>query len=683
MRNLLYKLVTDQASNSITYSKNYRIFKLEEPVRQLVQVASINELVDLNGNDPQDLSKKFRWSKDGRDWSLWLDPSEMGTQFLGDEQPLAFFEFKYTYDNGTFNGIQPIVIEEIQLLVSSNADSPETMMQPIAGLTEGSPVVIGDREASFNPYGVDQAATISRELSFQTNKIFGHEVVYFKTEPDRTSGDFIFKEWTLYKTTNRKCIKIMVPDNIFPDSKPVFNEFGVDFEVPFEIHIDHTYFQSIFGADTQPRKRDYLYLPITNRMYEIQGSYLHRGFMMEPIYWKVQLTKFQPNIDMLIEDSGIEQSLNDVIMTTDELFGESAAEQTKDALMKQQYKTISKRFDEVRERVHPNLRNKILDLTYNYAPLIEHYYDMSLIQPTLQTYSQLTTGTKVDQYYDPASPGKWIAYEDSEIFADWLNGRLNYGDTNYLSATNVTLRIDGPKDSFTPLGRYVQIEGYKAIGSETRKQLAIASPAGTMSVKKSETSVIYHAKQSVEDHRNVTFMGLFKFNQGFTGSPIFRAIDNNNGSGLTVSGVIWNDAGTEKLRIVVIINGINHTFETGPVNRDRWYSIIVPISNDFKQVGVTRYSFDQDQANIKNYNRLVQNYSNKLPLSSQMISSMANYALLSGDFCAANIRLFNTVVHEEDHDFLISQLYIRDESMLVLIDNCKPQLNVPFIAINR
>jgi len=36
-------------------------------------------------------------------------------------------------------------------------------------------------------------------------------------------------------------------------------------------------------------------------MYEIQGTYLYRGIMQEPVYWKIQLVKFQPNIDMMMK----------------------------------------------------------------------------------------------------------------------------------------------------------------------------------------------------------------------------------------------------------------------------------------------------------------------------------------------------------------------------------------------
>ena len=682
MRNIVLKLVTDQATNSITYSKNYRIFRLAQPVSKLTAVAGISDFIDLNDNPANNLIKKVRWSRDGQNWSLWINFNEISGVISG-EIEFAHFEFKYTYDNNTYAALaQPVVIEEIQLAaVTSSLETAETSVSQVVGSTEGSPVVVADREASFNPYGVDSAIGIAQELSFQTNKIFGHEVVYFKTEPDRTSGDFIFKEWTLFKTTSRKCIKIMVPDNIFPDSKPVFNEFGVDFEVPFEIHIDHTYFQSIFGADSQPRKRDYLYLPITNRMYEIQGAYLHRGFMMEPIYWKVQLTKFHPNIDMLIEDQEISSSLDSAILTTEELFGQEAKEQTEDALMKQQYKTISKRFDEVREKIHPSLRTRILDLTYNYAPLIEHYYDMTSIQPTLQAYSPTTTNSKQDQYLSTNNPNEFYAYEGSEVFLDWLGGRLNPGDTNYFTGGSTSIRLDGPKDSFTPMGRYVLIEGYKALGSETRKNLAL--DGGLLKIMKSETAVIYKEKQDLSQYNNLTVTMLVNFNQSFTSSPILRTKDNTNGAGLELSGVIWNDAGTEKLRIVVSVNGANKTFETGSVLRDTWYALVVPVSNEFSQIGVTRYSFQQDQANAKNFNKLIMNYSNFQSLGAPMQSSNSNFSLMAGSYLAANIRVFKTMVQEEDHDYILSQLYLRDESLLAVVDNAKPQLNVPFITINR
>jgi hypothetical protein len=41
------------------------------------------------------------------------------------------------------------------------------------------------------------------------------------------------------------------------------------------------------------------------------------------------------------------------------------------------------------------------------------------------------------------------------------------------------------------------------------------------------------------------------------------------------------------------------------------------------------------------------------------------------------------MVQSEDHEFIVSQLFVRDESTLAIIDNARPRLNVPFIAINK
>jgi hypothetical protein len=59
------------------------------------------------------------------------------------------------------------------------------------------------------------------------------------------------------------------------------------------------------------------------------------------------------------------------------------------------------------------------------------------------------------------------------------------------------------------------------------------------------------------------------------------------------------------------------------------------------------------------------------------------YYIPSSNMLISNIRLFNTMLKEDEHDFILSQQYIKDESKLLIIDNCKPQLNLPYISKNR
>jgi hypothetical protein len=84
----------------------------------------------------------------------------------------------------------------------------------------------------------------------------------------------------------------MVPNNTFPDAALTFDSWGLNFNQPFEIHIDRKYFESIFGKGSQPRKRDIIFFPLTNRIYQIDSMYVFRDVNNYPVYFKIQLVKY-------------------------------------------------------------------------------------------------------------------------------------------------------------------------------------------------------------------------------------------------------------------------------------------------------------------------------------------------------------------------------------------------------
>jgi hypothetical protein len=683
------KIIPDLDKNSISYSRNYRIFTATEPVLEAVNIVGFSEDVDFGTGNPNYLSRKFRYSLDGGNWSLWYDFSLTNFSNITTipfEKSQVFFEFKYEYNDFSSQPLAtPIKVNSIKVKVESPFIGESLFTPNVCCSTERSPIVIAGTEASFKPYEVDSAVGISKELSYQVNLMFGHDVVYFKTEPDREGGDFIFKEWTLYQTTDRKCIKVVVPENKFPDNRPSFTEFGVDFEIPFEIHVDHQYFQSMFGLDSQPRKRDYLYFPLVNRMYEIQGSYLFRGFMMEPMYWKIQLTKFHPNIDMLMKEPD-RKFLDNIIMSSDELFGTQAEEQKKDALTKQQFKTISHKFDETRRSLHPDLNNRLLDITYNYSPLIEYYYDMSGVVPRIVTYSPATNGNSNDQYLTPGQPYQIYAYEESDIYLAWRNNQLNTGDTHIQgNGPILPVKMNGPKESFSALGKYVVVEGYRTLALlEKDKKSIIANSNNDFQFKQSEHAVIYKAFSSTTNTPSMTFSSIIKFNKGNTLSArIFDGFDNSTNSGIRILYDLSDSAGQGNLTFYIQVNGTQATFPIGLIDYDSWYSVIIPMSGQYGQLSVNVYSFGQDQANIKNYSSVTQVASLSVNQAKFSFDTQQNWALVAGNYSIANIRLFNTMVRPEDHEFIISQLFVRDESLIEIIDNCRPRLNIPFISINK
>jgi hypothetical protein len=477
----------------------------------------------------------------------------------------------------------------------------------------------------------------------------------------------------------------LVPDNKFPDNKPNFTEFGVDFamDVPFEIHIDNTYFQMIFGKKSQPRKRDYIFIPLVNRMYEIQGSYLYRGFGLEPIYWKIQLVKFNPNIDMFMKAAD-RTFLDNIIVSTEQLFGAEAEVQKKDALNKQQFSTISTKFDESRQRLHPDIKNKILDITFNYSPLIEYYYDLSGVLPAIVNYTLTESASSSAQILTTTAPYEVYAYESSNIFSNWLSNDLVTGDAAIINATqNAVIKMNGPKDSFTASGKYVVVEGYKNLGLKSTERRNLVATANVIQLKQAEHAIVYKKPASTTDTPNMTFSAIVNFNRVAQNVIFFRGYDDYTQKGLVISGTIVDNSGVPNLTIYVKINETQYSFPVGNIEYLKWYPLIVPISSEFNQLEVNMYSLRQDPANIKNFNKILPVYSHYVKTQAFTFNTTSSWSIPSANYSIANIRLFNTMIQTEDHEFIVSQLFIRDESILSIIDNARPRLNIPFIGINR
>lgn len=719
--NATIKIIPDADSNNLTFSKNFRIFSIPDPIQGITSIVDILEDVETSSPgvlDLANLTRYFRYSTNNIDWSLWyeftptsLDPNGLAgiTDIELDPNHPVYIQIKYEYDDGSFEELAaPLIINEIKIRAAKfDPGLPNVITPPVACSDEKCPALIFEREAAFRPYQVDSAIGIFKELSFHTNKIFGHEVVYFRTVPESDSGDYIFKEWTLYKNVDRKCIKILVPDNNFPDNKPKFSEFGIDFEVPFEVHIDHRYFQSIFGTDSEPRKRDFLYFPLINRMFEIQGSYLHRSFMMAPSYWKIQLYKFNPNIDMLMKDEN-RQFMDNIITSAEELFAEEVQDDIKDAKMPEQYETISRKYDITRGSIHPDLKIKNIKFNFNYAPLMENYYDLSGIEastnnyfltsdsPLLSTSQELVTvnGTVDDKKtFDVVR-----AYQGSDIFKTWQNNSLMTNDKN-VSGINVKyLRVRGPFDTIpdhigqSESGRYLQLEAYKDLSFTTQRNIMTSSINGedAVTLKLRETSIIYNRTPefglSGAGIDNLSYTCLFNIPADSQIVSLIKGYDNESESGIYIYAQFNKYFGSSPegdLILNIKINNVEKTYTIVNFKSDNWYGIVISVSNEFKQMGVYLYDIIEDQTDLSNHSdfkKVYENISSMNPLSFKVDQP---YNIPTSNLKIANVRLFRTMIKEEQHDFILSQQFIKDESMLLLIDNCRPQIKVPFITRNR
>jgi hypothetical protein len=208
----------------------------------------------------------------------------------------------------------------------------------------------------WKPYDVTKIMSFANTLANQINDIFSWEVDYHLADPDSNGIDFVLHEYQLFNIIDMKKIKILVPDNKFPDNMVKFNQFSLDLFDTFEIHILKDEFKRKFGIDRRPGENDILFICPINRLYYVKHAQIFRDVMNAGYYYKVILDKYEQkaNIRNLHEES---KTLLDVITkntTMDELFGPEKVSEENNIANLDQFKPFT--FDPMRYVVN----NKVL-----------------------------------------------------------------------------------------------------------------------------------------------------------------------------------------------------------------------------------------------------------------------------------------------------------------------------------
>lgn len=503
-------LTTDNVLSTIG---SYRIISYSAAFQG---VDSITGVVDEVDGVPAGaiLQRSFRWSTDGQSWSLWLDFDEVDqsamTGLVIDPNKSFYAEFKYMVsDDPTLSPeldpgtqISPVVvINSFDLILAFEAVDVFQNFKPLTLCSDelGVIPVLLQNNFTFSPYNVNKGINLYKDLSKMTNLTFGHDVNYFRVTPQLRSADVVFHEWTLKMSMDPKCLKILVPNNEFPDSKPQYNEFGIDFTVPFEVHVDRGYWESIFGKNTMPQERDYLYFPLLNRMYEVQSTYSYRDFMQQIMYYKVMLVKYQDRVDVLKSDA-IQALIDEATISTEELFGEDMKKEIERHTKPQQYVTITHENDPTRERVNRDLPIVRYNLYNNWTLVSENYYNLA----------DMTAGTDAVFYRAQAQMGT----SDSRSFTCWfspivgggslrhlLSGRNTTGigmDVDLVFSTSanqsqVNLTMNSTTTTFTLTGVTLEKDQWYAMVVNVSNQFSQASvDIWVMQDNKSELKRIFH-----------------------------------------------------------------------------------------------------------------------------------------------------------------------------------------------
>jgi len=569
--------------------------------------------------------------------------------------------------------IDYVQVSNVSVQVSSFASESGTVIDPpppqvsSVGNDQG---IEYHQNFYYNPYDMQELERTQVDLSFMTNEIYGHKVDYVKVTSNTDKGsDFTLREWNLFtvKQADVKCIKVIVPDNQFPDNKFSFNPFGVDFGDAFEIHIVDAYFKKMFGAGYFPQEHDFLYFPLVNRMYEVMSTYLFRDFNMQPLYWKLTLTKWEKRSNVIWEDETQKLEIEDSIKGLDSVFLEDTEDEAQDLLNKSQFRFQEESLDIMRSYINQNLlfdRNKIenyfttvSDSQYNLNSLYVNYVDPKLAVVYKKQFAVESDKTTMLTFW--AKSNKVISNSYNCSVALFSTGIWNITLTtgNYPTHYNVGNRVS----------TYQRTSNGKTF-------LHLFEITGINIDRNVITVKLFDTTENVD----VSKIDLVSF--AIEKTVITSGF--NNYSILNKSRDFTQDTGTDLFRVFIAdqysLNleyfGTNYAFKfTENLSDEIYYAFVISFNNTFRQLGAYVYkvrggNINAELETVDYYTRL--GFGNNSKTTTNVLNLVASPLSLT------NIRLVTEHVEQDIHSAYLSRYIINNDSESIIVDNALENIDL-------
>lgn len=407
IRLLDYSIEGDLLRNEETEGGTIRLRPGEEIVMKapfIYKVFSISDVEVITNSDISSVAISYRYSQDSeRTWSEWeaLTRDNISTKRIN---PIRFFQIEYLVRNTSQAGIS---IQDINLIGDFQNVTQDYFKTNLMGIreccqsaklgTDASAGSLGnslsgqscppeglpkmtqaEKDSLFNPYQQNAAMTLLNKLSDDAQQVFGHQVIYFATDPDKKGQDHTMHEYQLYNVSCQGDLKVSVEGNNFPDSQIAMNQFDLSLFEAMEVHITKEQFKQVFGPQRRPAKEDFLYFCNLNRMYSVDHAQQFRNFNNSAVYYKLHLKKYSKMANIKVESQDVKNTLDKLTKnsTIDELFGFENAQDKASVANKQQTAPLSK--DPIRLEYKADIDKELIE---NSSTIIsKSHYDLSSVE---------------------------------------------------------------------------------------------------------------------------------------------------------------------------------------------------------------------------------------------------------------------------------------------------------------
>lgn len=666
---------------------DYAIFVSNTPYDLVGSVDGFTDSV-VTGPDSV-LTKEFSWSFDNKSFSAYEDLTNPDTYSLVTvPSPEVWAKFRYTLDSGSPVTVNSIALNTTQYSIPPSPARPNPIFNAYRiGNVKGTMFL---NSFNYNPYAVGEVIQMVQGLSTIINQQFGIESNYYRATVDDFGTDVILREYALQNVQPAKCLKIVVPNNELPDANYNFSPFGVDFSgIPFEVHIDKKYFESIFGEGAKPQKRDIVYFPLMDKIYEVMDSYLSRNFMQTQLFYKVSLFKWSPRKTNVIVPSTVPDSenpllnLDNIAKNTKELFQEQQDLQEKKYTDKQQFIEKSVQFDILRSSINPNLIIIEQNLENYFNTLTNFRYDMSSILP--EPGQGYDIGVEYDLTFNwPANSNRTFTawFKDNapavsvKTYEDNFVAINRSTSTGYVSIIlNQQIKDVSPGDMITmysirnSFSFPLNVVDVVQVGSNW--EYICDAPSDYFLYYDSDINVWrgyieqnYGQWFTVPSSWQIRFKKTYK-NYFITGDNLFEISSYNLRYFLVKFGNVetWYD--------------VESAGSADPLDPSTFYALAYSRSKEFNQtlLNIWKMSDPNETVDLD----LVYSSLQESPEYTDLTST-SKYVLRAGPSVITNIRLMDTIIPEEQQSMFLNQTVVLDSDSGMIIDNAIPQIRSPYIG---
>ena len=666
---------------------DYAIFVSNTPYDLVQSVAGFTDSVVLGSGSV--LTKEFSWSFDNRSFSAYEDLTNPDNYLLITvPTPEVWTKFRYTLDTGSPVTINSIALDTTNYTVPSPPARPNPVFNAYRiGNVKGTMFL---NSFNYNPYAVGEVIQMVQGLSTIINQQFGIESNYYRATVNDFGTDVILREYALQNVQPAECVKIVVPENELPDANYNFSPFGVDFSgIPFEVHIDKKYFESIFGEGAKPQKRDIVYFPLMDKIYEVMDSYLSRNFMQTQLFYKVALFKWSPRKTNVIVPSTVLDAdnpllnLDNIAKNTKNLFQEEQDLQEKKYTDKQQFTEKTVRYDLLRSSINPHLVIIEQNLENYFNILTNFRYDMSSILP--EPGQGYDIGIEYDLKFD------WPA-NSNRTFAAWFKDN------------SPAVSVKTYEDNFVAINRFPE-NGYVSILLNQQIKDVSAGDTITMYSIINSFSFPLNVIEVVQVGSNWEYIcdppsdyflyydsdlnvwrGYIEHNYGqwFTVPANWQIRFKKTYKNYFITGDNLFEISSYNLRYFLVKFGDIETWydvesagSADPLDPSTFYAIVYSRSKEFNQTLLNIWKMSDPNETVDldlAYSSLQESpeYTN--------LTSTAKYVLRAGPSVITNIRLMDTIIPEEQQSMFLNQTVVLDTDSGMIIDNAIPQIRSPYIG---